>query len=206
MVRQPSRPEQRAQRLFERLHLSERLKDNDGTANGKRLWFSSDQRGTSVLRDSRLYRDHEEGCPKNFTYTKPDKTLDDADFLEIKDRVDAAEWRRLSRDAFNDQMRLSLLRIHEGLIACGLYDYSELTPDERAAAIGCLRTPTGRRYVRLDELALAVPSPAENLESGWLDVEGRRLPIKVLAGMKARSTGRLFILDSELMAEWEKMT
>jgi hypothetical protein len=206
MAINPSGPEMRAKCLFERLQLSARIKDNDGTANCKRLLFSDDRKGTSVIRDGILYRDWERASPKNFKYTRPDKVFDSTDYLEIKDKIDSADWHRLSRDSFNDQMRLSLLRIQEGLISCRVYHHSELSPDEQYVATSCLRNPTERRYMRFSELTRVVTSPVCNLEPAWLDNRGMRLPIKVLAGIKARPKGRLFILDSQMMDEWDKVT
>jgi hypothetical protein len=207
MARRLSVPEQKAKCLFERLLLGTRLKDNDGTPNPTVLWFDNKaQMGTSVIKDGKLYRDCKGGDVKNYTRTVPDKLFDDQDYLEIKGKIDGEGW-RLNRDAFNDQIRLSLLRIREGVISCPIVNYFGLPDDERAMVADCLdeRKREGRRYLHFAALAQVVPSPACNLE--WTQfVHGNlTLPIKVVAGMMARPAGRLFILDCEVMGEWENL-
>src|SRR5262245_48720834 len=206
MARKLSKPEQRAKGLFERLLMGVRMRDNDDTPNPTSLWFDDSQMGTSIIKEGKLYRDCKGGDVKNYKRTVPDKLFDSHDFLEIKGKIDGGDW-RLSRDAFNDQIRLSLLRIKEGLISCPVVNYCDLPDEEQSMVAGCLdrRKREGRRYLRFAELTQAVPSPACNLERTQFVHGNLTLPIKVVAGMKARPARRLFILDSEVMSEWEDL-
>jgi hypothetical protein len=219
MAQKQFKPERRAERLFKRLQMGVRLQKNDGTSQPKELWLAKDtSKGTSVIKDGELHfewrrRKKPDGerykYYKNYKSTTPDQRFDSRDFIEIKgDIIEGNDWRELGLHSFNDQIRLSLLRIKAGVISCPIINFCGLKHEVQSKVVECLgkqKAGDGRRYLRFDELVRAVPTPSCNLEWTQLVHGNLTLPIKVLAGTKDRQEGRYFVLDDEVMKQWEKL-
>ena len=205
MSRPPSKPELRAQELFKRFSLSARIQSNDGEKNPQVIYLHRDKKGTSVvMKDgSLLIDDPKKLRPKSYTCIRPDKLLG-ADYLEIKGCISAKDWESLSRDAKNDNIRLLLLRIRLGNILNISKDYHELEARERSEVDKALsaRGRSDRHYVRWDSFS-SITSPNQNLVRTVLRHAAADLPIKVVSGMETLREKRLFIMDGEIMKEWE---
>lgn len=206
MARKQSGPEQRFEALVNRLGI-EGLEPNDGALGAVCLNLSADGRGTSIIRDGRLFSDYPAGsarAPKNYKLIRPD-FRPGSDFVEVKGTIGARTWALLSRDALNDHFRLALLRMRLGCVPDVRRSQEALDQAEKRAVEASLagRALSGRLYLRWEELTAVVAAPADNLAEMTLTLGGRELPVKVVAGLERRERGRLMVVDHDIMRRWE---
>ena len=210
MPRIPSKVELRANRLIQRLNCVD-IVQNDGAPNAKKLHLSVSKTGVSVIKDGCLYSDDRETeRPKCYTSITPD-FLWNSDFIEVKDNVTGNNWDSLNRDSLNDQIRVSLLRAR----ICGIQEllpqfYDRLTPSEKDIAESSLSSfsrsdPRDRLYIRWEQLLSSIKSPDDNFSHAIVSIGRKRLPIKKLNLPHTQRTQRLFMLDSSIMDEWERL-
>jgi hypothetical protein len=210
MPRIPSKAELRASRLIQQLNCVE-IVQNDGTPSARKLHLSGSKTGVSVIKDGRLYSDDPKTKrPKCYTSITPD-FLWNSDFIEVKDNVTGNTWNSLNRDSLNDQIRVSLLRAR----ICGIQEllpqsYDRLTTREKDVAESSLLNfsksdPSDRLYIRWEQLLSSITSPGDNFSRVIVSIAGKRLPIKSLNLPHTQRTERLFMLDSSIMDEWERL-
>ena len=151
------------------------------------------------------WKDH---SPKNYFYLRPDFTFG-IDFIEVKDNISGEDW-NLSFHALNDNFRISLLRMKTGSIPNFSLDFENLAEVEKKNIKKALNNhsksnPLDRYYVRWEELIKKTPTPKSNFQLTSVENNGQQFPIKIITGMTKMSEQRLFILDSEILIEWEKI-
>lgn len=211
MERQLSGPEKRAEGLFDRLNMSDILK-NEGKENSRKIFLNPDRIGTSIIKDGTLFSDYPPSAlknPKNYIKMVPNYWLD-SDFLEVKGNVSETDWNSLWRDSLNDNIRIALLRMKIGQVPSKLRKYQELNPADREMVNLALKpfpksNPGDRYYLHWESLLSAIPSPNQNLTETFLDYQGRKFPVKIVSGMELFRKERLFILDDEIMDRWEML-
>lgn len=211
MTREKSWPEKRAQTLFDRLGLSEILR-NDGSIHPKAIHFHESRQGTSLIKDGRLFSDYPPlsgKSPKCYKKSVPDYLLQ-SDYVEVKGNISGRNWERLGRDALNDNIRLALLRMKMGYIKSILMEYHDLEPNDKDIADCALElhkrsNPKDRFYIHWNTLIQVIPSPDQNLTETVLNYNGLSLPIKLLTGMDNLIACRLFVVDHEIMSKWDKL-
>ena len=208
-----SGPEKRALELFSRIdrNLFERNEaDKDAQRTIRKLALSTDGMGTSILRsDSLLIDDRKRRRPKNYTTMEPDFIWQD-NFIEVKDKIMASSWEKLSRDSLNDQLRIVLLRLkNDSVSGLARYRFDDLMWNEqlivkRDLAKFKMSQPNERCYLRWDELLSAIRSPNDNCETSSLTIGGFQLPVRVPMGLGNMESPRLYLLDNEMMDRWER--
>jgi hypothetical protein len=203
-----SGPEARFDALRTRLGLFD-ITGNDGKES---VELSGDGQGTSLIRDGTLFsdnrRDYAKGL-KNYGRIQPDH-LRGRDFVEIKGTISGKTWMPLSHFMLNDNLRTSLLRMKVKAVPDIRRRYDQLTPGDRQAVdqslSRCNRAdPRARHYVRWEDLITAITSPNQNLAETTFICNGRDLPIKIIAGMEGLPSGKLYVVDNEVMNRWDQL-
>ena len=211
MGRKTSEPEMRAQRLFDRFKLFE-IHQNDGSENPAPIYLNDDHKGTSIIKERTLFSDYPRSFgkgPKNYTKIVPDYVFR-SDFIEVKGNISGTDWSSLSRDSLNDNIRLALLRMKIGCVPSVIKKYDELEMLDREIVACALEhhtrsNPTGRYYAHWHTIISIIPSPNQNLIKTVLDYHSMHFPIKLVSGMEDFREHRLFVIDYEIMNEWEKL-
>jgi hypothetical protein len=214
MGRRTSEPEKRAKRLlFDRFKLSE-IRQNDGSENPTPIYLNDDHKGTSIIseRERKLFSDYPRSfgkAPKNYTKIVPDYVFR-SDFIEVKGNISGTDWISLPRDSLNDNIRLALLRMKIGCVKSVIKKYDELQLVDREIVACALEhhnrlNPTGRYYAHWDNIISVIASPNQNLIQTVLHYHNMRFPIKLVSGMQDFREHRLFVIDYEIMNQWEKL-
>ena len=206
-----SKPEIRAKDIFAKLGLN--LKRNDGSTNPIKIYLREDRKGTSTLRDGKLYSDYPENftkkrSPKNYKFIISDYTFED-NFIEVKDNISGKSWDKLSIHSLNDNFRMVLLRMKMNNVTDISVTYQDLNLDEKKIVDKRLKDhkrslPSDRYYLRWDELKNIIPSPDYNFNYTTLKIGRHDLKIKVVSGTEIAAFPILYIVDNEIMDEWEK--
>ena len=205
MDRKISEPEKRAQSLFAHFNCTE-IQRNDGSGNPDSIYFNDDRKGTSLIKNRTLFSDYplsSSKSPKNYVRVVPDY-LFRSDYIEIKGNISGKDWGSLSRDSLNDNIRLSLLRMKIGSVPNIVKKYRDLEKQEQEIVSHVLKNPMDRYYVHWDSIISVIPSPNQNLAETVLHYHNMRFPIKVVSGMQNQEH-RLFVIDYEIMNQWEKL-
>ena len=204
-----SKPEIRAEDIFTRLGLN--LKRNDGSTNPLKIYLREHRKGTSILRDGKLYSDYPENAtqkrsPKNYKLIIPDYTFKNS-FIEIKDNISGKSWDELSIHSLNDNLRIALLRMRINDIPNISIPYHKINLYEKKIVDRRLKDhkrslPSDRYYLRWDELKNIIPSPDDNFKRTTLKIGTHDLKIKVVSGTEISGFPSLFILDNEILDNW----
>jgi len=210
MGRKISEPEKRAQSLFAHFKLTE-IQRNDGSRNPESIYFNDDGKGTSLIKNRSLYSDYPPSSsksPKNYIRVVPD-CLFRSDYIEIKGNISGKDWGSLPRDSLNDNIRLSLLRMKIGSVQNIVKKYHDLEKQEQEMVSHVLMcysrsNPMDRYYLHWDSIIKVIPSPKENLAETVLHYHNMRFPIKLVSGMQNQER-RLFVIDYEIMNQWDKL-
>lgn len=208
-----STPERLATGAIKRLCLP--FTQNDGTRNPIKINFREDRRGTSIIYNGRLLFDvrnpsKSRSRPKNYTYIRPDYLWSPGCLVEIKGSIGGDTWEALSRDVLNDNIRFALIRMRAGNIPDMTAEYEELNADTKLAVNEELANlakanPKDRVYLKWSALMSVVSSPNDNLRITSMSIQGRDLPIKVIAGLEKSRLARVYIVDYEILALWNDL-
>jgi len=155
--------------------------------------------------------------PKNFQYTRSD-WIHESDFVEIKEDISENNWNVLNNhDSLNDNIRIALIRnLINAIPELDILSFEKLRELEKKIVRNNLSNfpksnVTDRSYLRWSNLIKTILSPNNNLEFipkksfQKKDCENIDLPIKVVKGMEKIKSGKLYILDNEIMDIWDKV-